>query len=175
MTKKWSGANMRCDKCNKYLPDRCTCAGKSIEQKRIESFPPMAIQKIHPETVEEHIKRWDAGETVTSISMAGEDMGSAYEHAIQEAAIMFMRLLVETKFDLYEPDGDKLVERWEGIEQRVLENQEFAAMTGAMIRGAKNLAANFYNRGPAKSMADEAVLRRHITVSKQNKLIHWLK
>jgi len=30
----WSGADMRCKKCNKYLPDRCTCNGPSIEQRR---------------------------------------------------------------------------------------------------------------------------------------------
>jgi hypothetical protein len=30
----WSGANMRCPKCNKYLPDRCTCNGPSIEERR---------------------------------------------------------------------------------------------------------------------------------------------
>lgn len=34
MNMKWSGANMRCEKCNKYLPDRCTCNGPSIEQRR---------------------------------------------------------------------------------------------------------------------------------------------
>lgn len=25
---------MRCGKCNKYLPDRCTCAGISVEELR---------------------------------------------------------------------------------------------------------------------------------------------
>lgn len=31
----WSGANMRCEECNKYLPDRCTCNGPSLEEQRI--------------------------------------------------------------------------------------------------------------------------------------------
>ena len=30
----WSGADMRCKKCNKYLPDRCVCNGLSIEEVR---------------------------------------------------------------------------------------------------------------------------------------------
>lgn len=34
MTTKWSGANMRCGSCNKYMPDRCTCNGISLEEQR---------------------------------------------------------------------------------------------------------------------------------------------
>jgi hypothetical protein len=30
----WSGAEMRCKQCNKYLPDRCTCNGLSVEELR---------------------------------------------------------------------------------------------------------------------------------------------
>ena len=33
--RNWSGADMRCPKCNKYLPDRCTCNGPSIEERRM--------------------------------------------------------------------------------------------------------------------------------------------
>lgn len=32
--RRWSGADMRCPKCNQYLPDRCTCNGPSIEERR---------------------------------------------------------------------------------------------------------------------------------------------
>ena len=39
MSKKWSGADMRCEVCNKYLPDRCTCNGPSIEQRRTPAEP----------------------------------------------------------------------------------------------------------------------------------------
>ncbi|WP_407304053.1 hypothetical protein [Acinetobacter sp.] len=34
-TTNWNGSNMRCTKCNHYLPDRCICDGPSIEQQRI--------------------------------------------------------------------------------------------------------------------------------------------
>lgn len=43
---KWSGANMRCTKCNKYLPDRCTCNGPSIEQRRNEAVDPPYVEPI---------------------------------------------------------------------------------------------------------------------------------
>jgi hypothetical protein len=31
---KWTGAKMRCPKCNKYMPDRCICNGPSAEERR---------------------------------------------------------------------------------------------------------------------------------------------
>lgn len=35
MRMNFSGADMRCIECNRYLPDRCTCNGISIEEQRI--------------------------------------------------------------------------------------------------------------------------------------------
>ena len=31
----FSGADMRCPQCNRYLPDRCTCNGPSLEEQRL--------------------------------------------------------------------------------------------------------------------------------------------
>lgn len=35
----WSGADMRCPRCNQYLPDRCTCNGPSIEEQQGRTLP----------------------------------------------------------------------------------------------------------------------------------------
>ena len=44
----WSGADMRCKKCNKYLPDRCTCNGPSIEQRRNQQAKDAEADLVEP-------------------------------------------------------------------------------------------------------------------------------
>lgn len=49
--RNWSGADMRCPKCNKYLPDRCTCNGPSIEERRMTDHQTSPEKGFDPEAI----------------------------------------------------------------------------------------------------------------------------
>ena len=161
MIKKWSGADMRCQKCNKYLPDRCTCNGPSIESQRNNPKETMN----HATTAQEYVNRFNAGETQTSISMGG--LGAGYELGIQRTTVVFLTHMLATNFNINEQDTEKLRQSWFDLEAVVVKDPDFdEGLSGAMFGAAQSLAAHFYRKGPAAVMTEEAVLDRHILVSK---------
>lgn len=72
--KNWSGADMRCEKCNRYLPDRCICEGLSQEQRSILQEQ---VSSVLDDTVEHghsEIYEWTALDIVVSLLMDDEDL-----------------------------------------------------------------------------------------------------
>jgi hypothetical protein len=58
----------RCPKCNQYLPDRCTCNGMSIEQRRnSESYP--------DEVMQARATPWGLGRTMIVATPTGRRTG----------------------------------------------------------------------------------------------------
>lgn len=62
----WSGAEMRCPKCNKYMPDRCICNGPSIEEKRMTAAPTLEAERAAPGS---YLNWWTSIETDIRKSM----------------------------------------------------------------------------------------------------------
>ena len=194
----WSGANMRCKTCNQYLPDRCTCNGPSIEQKRNAeaaammhncypncdyahspcTYPacktqPKENKMSHPATAAAYLTAYHNGETVTSISMGGQGMGGRYEKAIQETAVIFLKHMIAQELDMTASD-EKLDKAWKKIQEAVDTDKDFdTGLSGAMYGAARNLAAHFYRKGPAACLTEEAVADRHITLTKAGD-VTWL-
>ena len=114
----------------------------------------------------EQLRRWDAGESIWSISMGG--FGPGYEQAIQILAIEIVRDNLDKAMPAA---GD--VKAWhdwgmstaERIDQKD-ENGRYACggFSGAQVGAARNLAAAWLRRGPAAVHA-EATEDRRILVS----------
>lgn len=102
---------------------------------------------MNPETPEELLQRWDAGQTIWSLELGG--LGPGYEQAIQVAAIEFMRLAVAEKFDAADPK--ELNKRWSDLCDRALKpiDEKLGGLTGAQFGAAEWLAFKLY-AGPAE-------------------------
>jgi bacterioferritin-associated ferredoxin len=174
---RFSGADMRCGKCNKYVPDRCTCNGLSIEQMRNANAGAVEVRLNEissPTTAQEYLARWFNGDVLTSISMGGKGLGEGYEHGIQQTAILFLKHMFEQAFNMEEKDDDKLAKAWKKVNASVDADKDYLDVSGAMYGAARNLAAHFYRKGPAACMQDPAVADRHILVSSKSGHVVWL-
>lgn len=113
----------------------------------------------------EWLRRWDAGDTVWSISMGG--LGPGYEQCIQITTAEVLRHLLERK---YGPSTWEDRDAWE-TDRKAIENDAFAnpridalGLSGAQWGAAMNLALQLYRRGPRGVMTDDRVKDRHIQV-----------
>ncbi|MBX3267053.1 MAG: hypothetical protein KF831_10135 [Acidobacteria bacterium] len=119
----------------------------------------------YDDTVEQLLARWDAGNSIWSISMGS--LGPSYEQAIQVMAVEFARAL--SKSTGHQIDDMKAeITRVNRICDEVLKgiDNEIGGATGAMFGAARTLAWNWcYNGGP-KSTVEMFPEDRHIQVSK---------
>lgn len=128
----------------------------------------------HPTTAKEYVDRWNAGDTLTSISMGGKGMGDGYEHAIQQTAVVILANMLAVDFDIALPDEEQR-EAWKNVELRIADDPDLDdGLSGAMFYAARNLAAHFYRKGPAAVMTEEVVMKRHLRVSKYSREIDWM-
>jgi hypothetical protein len=138
--------------------------GKKLFYQTAQEYLETSRKKSYKETAEDWLKAWDDGETVWSVEMGG--MGPAYEQAIQVLAAETLRHFIKTKPDFESDEGLKntkeAYEKW-SFEDPIVKK---IGPTGAMMGGARNLASNFYRRGPYKALSDEAVADRKIQVQK---------
>lgn len=80
---RWSGADMRCPKCNKYLPDRCTCNGPSIEERRLTDHQTSPVGEDAERTEFEAWYVKEAGES--RAFMLGRNSNGEYAYAETES------------------------------------------------------------------------------------------
>jgi hypothetical protein len=114
-----------------------------------------------PETPEEALKNYDAGEPVFTVEMGG--IGPGYEQIIYIATFEMMRQLIGKELP---KDGSALNKFLDNILDRINEGMGLQ-MSGAQAGASKNLAYHFVNDGYKKTM--ESVSKdRHIQVDN-----HW--
>lgn len=102
-----------------------------------------------PETAEEALKRWDAGETVFTVEMGG--LGPSYEQCIHVAAFELIRgLLREGPID-WDDDSDDLIARADKI-LRASPRVKELGLSGAQAGAAQNLAFRTLRVGWAKAI-----------------------
>lgn len=89
----------------------------------------------------EQLLRWDAGDTVWSLSMGG--FGPGYEQAIQVLAIEITRDNIDKPL----PDPDTSAEWGEETVNRI--NESCGGFSGAQVGAAKWLAYQWLSIGPA--------------------------
>ena len=115
----------------------------------------------------EWLRRWDAGETVWTISMGG--LGPGYEQCIQVTVAEMVRCMLDLKMD-HSKWTDS--EAWKVDQKRsdegIARNPEVTklGLSGAQFGAAMSLATALYMRGPATIMREPEVKDRHIMVSK---------
>jgi hypothetical protein len=122
-------------------------------------------EQMYGKDAAEWLRRWDAGQSVWSITMGG--FGPGYEQAIQITVAEVLRKLLEMQFTFDVPE-DKVKAQWEIVEAWSPEHPKIKEMSlsGAQWGAACNLAALLYRRGPIGVMTDARVKDRHIQVSK---------
>lgn len=113
---------------------------------------------LHPQNIDEAIKRWDDGESLFTVEMGG--MGPGYEQAIQ---VTFMELL-RMRDQWFGIDDDRLNDT---MNECMWANDEIKKLrlSGAQAGAAKNLACHFTRQGweeTLKTIDDD----RHIQISK---------
>jgi hypothetical protein len=111
-----------------------------------------------PNTAEEALRAWDAGEPVQSVEMGG--MGFGYEMAIQTVAFELIRILLidpelikeleETpKGQAYSEDFGKRLDEVALAADAKDENghHKLGGLSGAQVGAAKNIAVNLVRHG----------------------------
>jgi hypothetical protein len=118
-----------------------------------------------PESVDDALAKWDAGETVFTVEMGG--LGPGYEMAIQGLAFELMREFKGfTEWD--DDEARKTLEPARDAVMGKLNNEPWAGFSGAQVGAATNLAACVCKRGYRAAMRDPAVADRLIQVSKRD-------
>ncbi len=122
----------------------------------------------YPETAQDWLSKWDAGERVWSVEMGG--IGPWYEQIIQITVAEILRALLALDIDKNKFDCDSVYNRecWESVASyhSVSDTMEKLHLSVMQFGAAKNLATNFFFRGPFVSLSDVAVKDRKILVSK---------
>lgn len=111
------------------------------------------------------LRRWDAGQTVWSISMGG--LGPGYEQCIQIVVAEILRHLLERKYDVAAWDSLPVWEKDHAeIDEASWSNPRVKKLgpSGAQWGAAMELAASLYRYGPRTLMTDERTKDRHIQV-----------
>lgn len=116
------------------------------------------------------VARWDAGQSVFSISMGG--LGPGYEQCIQIVAVEVVRAMLkigETWWNEGSDDANNA--KWRVIRDKVdkIVSPITAplGLSGAQWGAGLSLAGHVYRKGPRAIMNDEAVKDRHIQVSRE--------
>lgn len=125
---------------------------------------------IIPETVDDALAKWDAGETVFTVEMGG--IGPGYEQCIQVLAFELMRVWKDEPWpaagaDMLSEQQARLKDLAEPVIGRLNETLGFS---GAQVGAAQNLAACVCRHGYRAALRDPAVADRLIQVS--NKFPH---
>lgn len=107
-----------------------------------------------PETAEEALKRWDAGETVFTVEMGG--LGPSYEQCIHVAAFELIRGLLKEGHIDWEDESDDLNSRADAILRASPRCNELG-LSGAQAGQAKNLAFRTMRVGWRKAIDMEAM------------------
>jgi hypothetical protein len=123
-----------------------------------------------PETVDDALAKWDAGESVFSVEMGG--IGPGYEMAIQGLAFEMMRVIKDVELP---PVGCEIPEATElALDKRLddvasrCDKEPWGGFSGAQVGAAKNIAMCVCRRGYRNALRDEAVKDRLIQVSKKD-------
>ena len=111
-----------------------------------------------PETVDDALALWDAGNSIFTVEMGG--LGPVYEQAIQVLAFAIMRRVKD--MDLEDADAVK------GAADLIVHelSDELGGLTLAQVGAAKNLAYVVCRKGYRAALSEDAVKDRHIQVSK---------
>ena len=113
------------------------------------------------ETAAEQLRKWDAGETIWSISMGG--LGPGYEQAIQVLAIEIVRDNINGYVQMC-PDDSPMPKNWgDSTVRRV--DRSLGGLSGAQAGAARKLAFEWLRVGPASVHANQELNDRHIQVS----------
>jgi hypothetical protein len=119
---------------------------------------------LHPETIDEALFRWDAGESLFSIELGG--LGPGYEQAIQVTGMELIREFKD-KCDIKWDDDDEAAKICDAVFNFSLKNEIIKNMclSGAQFGAARNMAFVFIRHGWEKGL-DMAHKDRHIQISK---------
>ena len=116
------------------------------------------------DTAAEWLRRWDAGQTVWSVSMGG--MGPGYEDCIQNLTVETLRYFINNQVNLETEDAEQRELIKKGMDGVADELDKKYGFSGAQVGAARNLAAVIYRRGPADAFADPQIKDRLIQISK---------
>lgn len=114
-----------------------------------------------PETVDDALKRWDAGESVFTVEMGG--IGPGYEQCIQILAFELMREFKDLDWEAVDAQ-----ERGQAIINAVVGRLNGDLhFSGAQVGAAGNLASRVCKVGYRKALREDAVKDRLIQVSRK--------
>lgn len=123
----------------------------------------MAKDDLHPQSLEEALERWDAGESLFTIEMGG--LGPGYEQALQITMMELLRGMHTADLPKLVSGGLDLEKIQDVCDAIVREKCKGLGLSGAQVGAASNLAVKFL------TMKWEDVLNlvpkdRHIQISK---------
>lgn len=126
-----------------------------------------------PETCQEALVLWDAGESVFSVEMGG--LGPGYEQCIQILAFEFLRVLLAADWKIPDPfpdDGSEAQaayrDKWRALSDPVVTalDKQVGGFSGAQVGAAGSLAMATYRRGYRTALRDPEIKDRLIQVSR---------
>lgn len=115
------------------------------------------MHDVIPETVEDALAAWDAGELVSTVDMGG--IGPGYEQCIQIMAFEIMRRLDGMDYE----DTDAINK---AAEEAIKTVSGKLRPSGAQAGAAKNLAYIVCKKGYRTALKEDAVKDRRILVQK---------
>lgn len=143
--------------------------GQKVFYRTEEEQKDHTANELYGKDINEWLARWDAGQSVWSISMGG--IGPGYEQAIQVLAAEVVRQFVTTKANWWTGTEDENNTAWKSVRKScddiVTRIDKHMGFSGAQVGAAIQLAAHLYRKGPRGCMEDDAVKDRHIRVSKE--------
>lgn len=122
-------------------------------------------------TAAEWIQRWDAGESIWSVSMGG--LGPGYEQAIQVAAVETVRRLLDMPIPpepMEKAEEERIAKALDAALTAADHKSDFG-LSGAQAGAAKAIAYRMLRDGPAgvmESLKRQGISDRSIQVSN-----HW--
>jgi hypothetical protein len=123
---------------------------------------------LYGDTVEEYLRRWDAGQTVWTVEMGG--LGPGYEQALQIAMIEVLRYLYTEKINVNPIFDDPQEARayYDQLHEWSQTNPTISKLgvSGAQWGAAVNLALNIYRKGPAALLNSDTFEDRKIQVER---------
>lgn len=139
--------------------------GERVYYRTAEEDDRYGKEQLYGRDCADLLRRWDAGESVFSVSMGG--IGPGYEQAIQVLGMEVLRWLVE-----HEPDAEEWGDAaaWRATADAIQSDRRRVIRrirpSGAQWGAALHLGAMFYRRGPAGAIG-MAPKDRRIQVSRE--------
>jgi hypothetical protein len=119
----------------------------------------IVYDEIIPETCEQALAQWDAGQSVFTVEMGG--IGPGYEQCIQVLVFELLRDAINGAIPMVKA-GDRLVTWGDSTVDRLNDRLGFS---GAQVGAAKNLASGMLVHGYRKAV-NSVEKGRHIQASK---------